>query len=104
MPVVSLLATATPPPFQEGQRVDPKAPTYVVILFALVRLEKQATDMEITLNIPNIPDHQDLAKEGEAIDFASGKYGEAVSEGMMVFEKVLKSLEVKDWGLFGPPT
>ena len=62
------------------------------------------TDMVISLNIPHVPGGPEVAAEegGEEVDFESGKYGSAVEEGRGVLGEALRTLKVRDWGLFGP--
>ena len=99
--VLQLLATVTPPsPDLRPPRAN--TPTYVVIFLALIRLELQMTDVVVTLNMPNIPVSQELVSAGEDVDFGQGMFGAAVAQGHEVLSEVLQSLEIKDWGLFGP--
>ena len=60
------------------------------------------TDLEVILNLPNIPGVHELVREGEEVDFADTKYGSVVTDGVAILNNVLESLEIKDWGLFGP--
>ena len=103
VPILSLLAKTTPPAQGEGGLAAPNAPTHAAILMALVRLEKQTTDMVVSLNVPHVPGSVEAAAEegGEEVDFESGKYGSAVEEGREALSEVLRTLKVKDWGLFG---
>lgn len=100
--VSKLLATTKPPPPDPTRPPRANASTYVVILLALVRLEIQMTDVVVTLNLPNIPGAQELVSEGENVNFEEGTFSATIQQGQEVLNEVLKSLEVKDWGLFGP--
>ena len=60
------------------------------------------TDVVVTLNMPNIPGSQELVTQGEDVDFDSGEFGNGITQGRVLMDKVLNSLEVKDWSLFGP--
>ena len=102
IPILSLLATVMPPPTQGDRPVGSKAPTYTVILFTLIRLEKQTTDLEVILNLPNIPGLQDLGEEGVSLDNTDVKHTPAVKSGAEVLKEVLESFLIKDRGLFGP--
>ncbi|KAL8683985.1 MAG: hypothetical protein Q9186_000015 [Xanthomendoza sp. 1 TL-2023] len=73
-------------------------PKFVAIIMTLIRLEPQSTDIVVTVNIPHIPGHQEY---GDDMNFEEGKFGRLVEEGVRVRDEVWKSLEVRDWGLFG---
>ncbi|KAL9131900.1 MAG: hypothetical protein Q9217_000260 [Psora testacea] len=101
--VLSLLVTTTPPAPEPDMLPRPNTPTHTDILLTLIRLELQLTDMLVALNIPHITGSPEaVAVGGEERDFEKGKYGSAIDEGNKVMEKVVRSLLVKDWGLFGP--
>ena len=53
----------------------------------------------MTVNVPHIPGHQEPL-DGE-VNFEEGKFGSLVEEGVKIRDEVWKSLEVRDWGLFG---
>ena len=79
----------------------------------LIRLVSKSTDIVITINLPHIPGQADaststsesgpLSRQGreEDVDFARGQFGRWVEEGINVRDEVLRTLEIKDWGLFG---
>ena len=60
-------------------------PIYITMYFTLIRLEAQATDIVITLNVPTITGSPETLDESVARDVVS---------------KVVQSFEVKDWNLF----
>ncbi|KAL8739228.1 MAG: hypothetical protein Q9181_000119 [Wetmoreana brouardii] len=97
-PSYFLLATTTPPPATNGDAVRPLTPRFVAILLTMIRLVGKSTDIIVTVNIPHIPGHQEPTEE---VNFEEGKYGSLVEEGSRVIKEVWRSLEVKDWGLFG---
>ncbi|KAG8529234.1 uncharacterized protein KY384_005869 [Bacidia gigantensis] len=103
MAVGTLMAVVTPPAPTEGRERRENEPKFVVILFALLRLEQQMTDVTVALNVPCTPGGPEAAMmEVEDVDFERGKYGSVVEEGKEVLGDILRSLEVKDWGMFGP--
>ena len=55
--------------------------------------------MVITLNIPKVPGEGEGSDE--ETDFENGRFGKVVEEGKRIVEEVWKTLQVKDWGLFG---
>ncbi|KAI4197607.1 MAG: hypothetical protein LQ346_002952 [Caloplaca aetnensis] len=68
---------------------------------ANLQLIPQSTDIVVTINIPHIPREQEPS-DGE-VNFAQGKYGSLVEEGLRIRDEVWRTLDVKDWGLFGTP-
>lgn len=66
----------------------------------MIRLVEKSTDIIVTVNIPHIPGHQEPTP-GEDVNFEEGKYSSLVEEGAKIMEEIWKSLEVRDWGLFG---
>ncbi|KAL8971780.1 MAG: hypothetical protein Q9183_000895 [Haloplaca sp. 2 TL-2023] len=98
-PCYTLLATTTPPPVQSGQVARPLTPEFTTVLLTLVRLVEKSTDLLVTINIPQIPGHQEPAP-GQEVQYEQGKYGSLVDQGMKLMEEVWKSLEVRDWSLF----
>ncbi|KAI4284583.1 MAG: hypothetical protein L6R38_001284 [Xanthoria sp. 2 TBL-2021] len=97
-PCYTLLATTTPPPATNGN-VHTKTPSFTAVMLTLIRLVAQSTDIVVTINIPHIPGHQEPS-DGE-VNFEEGKFGSLVEEGVKIRDEVWRSLEVRDWGLFG---
>ncbi|KAL8915569.1 MAG: hypothetical protein Q9171_000134 [Xanthocarpia ochracea] len=97
-PCYTLLATTTPPPATNGN-VRAKTPTFTAVFLTLIRLVAQSTDIVVTVNVPHISGHQEPL-DGE-VNFEEGKFGSLVEEGVKIRDEVWKSLEVRDWGLFG---
>ncbi|KAL8928553.1 MAG: hypothetical protein Q9208_001787 [Pyrenodesmia sp. 3 TL-2023] len=98
-PCYTLLATTTPPPATNGNANRPLTPTFTAIILTLIRLVPQSTDLVVTINIPHILGEQEPS-DG-AVNFEEGRYGSLVEEGIRVRDEVWRTLEVKDWGLFG---
>lgn len=59
---------------------------------AVIRLKRVTTDLLISFNVPMVFGHGS-SSEGRAIVNSE--------ENMAVIEGVLKTLQIKDWGLFG---
>ncbi|KAF2466798.1 Mog1p/PsbP-like protein [Lindgomyces ingoldianus] len=90
-PVYSLNYIQTPPrPDSAHHR---KTPDFVSIHLLLLRLEEQATDITITINVPHYSGEYVKAREGEPTQL--------MKDGETVKQKILESFEIKDWGLFG---
>ncbi|KAI4098993.1 MAG: hypothetical protein LQ339_006186 [Xanthoria mediterranea] len=98
-PCYTLLATTTPPAAVTNGDVGAKAPAFTGVMLTLIRLVAQSTDIVVTINIPHIPGHQEPS-DG-ALDFEDGRFGSLVEAGVKIRDEVWRSLEVRDWGLFG---
>ncbi|KAI4175801.1 MAG: hypothetical protein LQ343_001414 [Gyalolechia ehrenbergii] len=98
-PCYTLLATTTPPPATNGNIQRPLTPTFTAIILTLIRLVPQSTDIVVTINIPHIPGQQEPS-DG-AVNFQEGKFGSLVDGGVKIRDEVWRTLQVKDWGLFG---
>ncbi|KAL8909314.1 MAG: hypothetical protein Q9207_000324 [Kuettlingeria erythrocarpa] len=100
-PCYTLLASTTPPPATNGNAGRPLTPTFTAVILTLIRLVPQSTDIVVTINIPHIPREQEPS-DGE-VNIAEGKYGSLVEEGLRIRDEVWRTLDLKDWGLFGTP-
>ncbi|KAL8831260.1 MAG: hypothetical protein Q9170_005379 [Blastenia crenularia] len=98
-PCYTLLATTTPPSPTEGNVQRALTPDFTAVILTLIRLVPQSTDIMVTINIPHIPGHQETS-DG-AVSFDEGKFGSLVQEGMRIRDELWRTLEVRDWGLFG---
>ncbi|KAF1956799.1 Mog1p/PsbP-like protein [Byssothecium circinans] len=89
-PVLTLSFIQTPGPTDRPGR---KTPDFVAIHLLLLRLKEQGTDILITINAPHYAgEYEKPAQEGEMTQLMRDAAG--------VRERVLESLEVRDWGLF----
>jgi hypothetical protein len=61
-----------------------------------VRLEKEQTDVLITINVPHIKGEYDE----DEVDLALGKQGELIGDAVEHAAKIWATFQVKDWGLF----
>ena len=67
------------------------------VLLTLVRLKEQGTDLVVAINVPHIKGSYDET----GFDFEAGKMGDLMDEALRMRDEVLRTIEVKDWGLFG---
>lgn len=83
-------------------------PTFTAILMTIVRLEQQATDIVVTINVP-FDDPKVVETEkciaspvygGDDIDPDNGHKSELLGLGMNVSAEVIGSFRIVDWGLF----
>lgn len=61
-----------------------------------MRLEKESTDILITINVPHIRGEYDE----EEVDLAMGKQGELIGDAVEYAAKIWETFQVKDWKLF----
>lgn len=93
-PAYTLIATQTPHADAKNERSS--APDFTAIILTLLRLEKEKTDVLITINVPHIPGGYDE----EEIDLAMGKQGELIGDAVEFASRVWASFRVDDWKLF----
>ncbi len=89
----TLLATS-PPGAQHRDRAH--EPDFVGIVLLLVRLAEQKTDILVSVNVPHVAGEYEAGE----VDLEKGRLGRLLEKGVEVREKVMESLEVRDWGLF----
>lgn len=94
IPAYTLIATQTPKQNLGSERTS--APDFTALLLTLVRLEKESTDILITINVPHIKGEYDE----DEVDLALGKQGELIGDAVEYAAKIWSSFEVKDWNLF----
>ncbi|AEO68097.1 50bc6a44-0f13-49c9-be17-fc91a45a2858 [Thermothielavioides terrestris] len=97
IPVYTLIATQTPRKEKDDESRRPaSAPDFTALILTLLRLEKQRTDVLITINVPHIKGEYDE----EEVDLALGKQGELIGDAVEYAAKIWTSFEVRDWNLF----
>jgi hypothetical protein len=72
------------------------APDFTAIILSLVRLEKESTDILITINVPHIKGEYDE----EEVDLQLGRQGELIGDAVEFASRIWGSFKVKDWSLF----
>ncbi|KAF2175550.1 Mog1p/PsbP-like protein [Zopfia rhizophila CBS 207.26] len=89
-PLLTLTYIQTPPSETHPRR---KQPEFVSINLLLLRLEKETTDIVITINVPHYA--------GEyAKNEADGAVTGLMKDAEVVKERILASFDIKYWGLF----
>jgi len=88
------MATAPPGEKQRGRANEAE---FVAILLTLVRLRERKTDLLIAVNVPHVV-AQGYVREEVAL--GEGKLGPLLERAERVRERVVRSLEVRDWELF----
>jgi hypothetical protein len=94
IPAYTLIATQAPKPSSEHERSS--SPDFTAIILTLVRLERESTDLLITINVPHIKGEYDE----EEVDLELGKQGQLIGDAVDYAAKIWETLKVKDWGLF----
>jgi len=94
IPAYTLIATQTPKP--KPQSVRASAPDFTALILTLLRLEKEKTDILITINVPHIKGEYDE----EEVDLALGKQGELIGDAVEYAARIWGSFDIEDWKLF----
>ena len=95
IPAYTLIATQTPN-VSHKDRSRSSAPDFTAIILTLVRLEKESTDVLITINVPHIKGEYDE----DEVDLALGKQGELIGDAVEYAARIWETFAVKDWNLF----
>lgn len=93
IPAYTLIATQTPPPDPSSRSA---APDFTAIILTLLRLEKESTDILITVNVPHIKGEYD----DEEVDLQLGKQGKLIGAAVEDAARIWETFKVKDWNLF----
>ncbi|KAI0505361.1 Mog1p/PsbP-like protein [Xylaria bambusicola] len=100
IPAYTLIATLAPHglPSKEGDNAATRgnAPDFTAMVLTLVRLEREHTDILITINVPHIRGEYDE----EDVDLQLGKQGQLIGDAVEYASRIWESFKVKDWGLF----
>ncbi|KAI0906962.1 hypothetical protein F4823DRAFT_605224 [Ustulina deusta] len=101
IPAYTLIATLTPyvPPSTETDSASApraNAPDFTAIILTLVRLEREHTDLLITVNVPHIRGEYDE----DEVDLQLGKQGQLIGDAVDYASRIWESFMVEDWGLF----
>ncbi|OAA59651.1 Mog1/PsbP, alpha/beta/alpha sandwich [Niveomyces insectorum RCEF 264] len=93
-PAYTLIATQTP---HRGHAAG--TPDFTAIILTLVRLESEATDILITVNVPHIKGEYDE----DDVDIAMGKQGQLIGDAVEYAANIWSTFEIKNWKLFNGP-
>lgn len=93
IPAYTLIATQTPPP-DPSKKAD--VPDFTAIILTLLRLEKESTDVLVTINVPHIKGEYDE----EDVDLQLGKQGKLIGDAVEFASRIWATFKVKDWHLF----
>lgn len=93
-PAYTLIATQTP---RRSSAAPTSSPDFTAIILTLLRLEKDSTDILITINVPHIKGEYDE----EDVDLELGKQGKLIGDAVDFSARVWETFKIKDWNLFG---
>ncbi|KAL2210636.1 Mog1p/PsbP-like protein [Sarocladium strictum] len=93
-PAYTLISTQTPR-VRPGEQQS-SAPDFTAIIMTLLRLEKQKTDILITVNVPHIKGQYDE----DDVDLELGKQGKLIGDAVEYSARIWESFRIKDWELF----
>lgn len=62
----------------------------------LIRLEKESTDILISINVPHIKGEYSV----EEVDLQVGLQGKLIEDAVEYAAKIWETFKIKDWGLF----
>ncbi|KAI1365109.1 hypothetical protein F5Y08DRAFT_304879 [Xylaria arbuscula] len=96
IPAYTLIATLAPPEVTEAETPRANAPDFTAMVLTLVRLERERTDILITINVPHIRGEYDE----EDVDLQMGKQGKLIGDAVEYASRIWETFKVKDWGLF----
>lgn len=92
IPAYTLIATQTP---QKSESAG-AAPDFTAIILTLLRLEKESTDILITVNVPHIKGEYNE----DDVDLELGRQGKLIGDAVEYAAEIWQTFKVKDWGLF----
>ncbi|OTA99309.1 hypothetical protein M426DRAFT_325230 [Hypoxylon sp. CI-4A] len=96
IPAYTLIATVSPHAKDADASSSGNKTDFTAIIFTLVRLEREKTDLLITINVPHIKGEYDE----EDVDLQLGKQGKLIGDAVDYAAKIWETFKVKDWGLF----
>ncbi|KAI1122052.1 Mog1p/PsbP-like protein [Nemania abortiva] len=101
IPAYTLIATLSPKTSSsteaEGSGASrAKSPDFTAMILTLVRLERESTDILITVNVPHIRGEYDE----EEVDLQLGKQGQLIGDAVDYASRIWETFKVRDWGLF----
>lgn len=94
-----MIATMAPkPPRSDGDDDKARAasPDFTAMILTMVRLERERTDLLITINVPHIKGEYNE----EDVDLELGRQGKLIGDAVDYAAKIWETFKVKDWHLF----
>ncbi|KAK8109115.1 multicopy suppressor of ts gsp1 [Apiospora sp. TS-2023a] len=101
-PAYTLIATISPKKAPaaaasgSSSSSEKNSPDFTAIILTLVRLEREKTDLLITINVPHIRGEYNE----EDVDLELGRQGKLIGDAVDYAAKIWETFKVKDWNLF----
>lgn len=92
VPAYTLIATQTPRTASDRT----SSPDFTAIILTLLRLERDSTDILVTINVPHIKGEYNE----EDVDLELGKQGKLIGDAVEYAARIWESFKIKDYGLF----
>ncbi|KAK7960511.1 hypothetical protein PG996_011157 [Apiospora saccharicola] len=102
IPAYTLIATISPKKAPaaaasgSSSSSEKNSPDFTAIILTLVRLEREKTDLLITINVPHIRGEYNE----EDVDLELGRQGKLIGDAVDYAAKIWETFKVKDWNLF----
>jgi len=93
IPAYTLVATQTPRPDPDSQK---ETADFTAIVLTLIRLERETTDIVITINVPHVKGEYDEAD----VDLEIGKQGKMIEDAVESSAMIWETFKIKEWNLF----
>lgn len=71
-------------------------PDFTAILLTMLRLERQQTDVLVSINVPHVPGEYDAAQ----LRMEAGEWGSLVGVAIRYRDEIMRTFRVLDWSLF----
>jgi len=95
-PAYTLLATQTPKSAMKADQSQNDPLVLTAIILSLLRLEKESTDILVTISVPHIKGEYDE----DDVDMELGKTGTLIGRAVGYAGRVWETLAIKNWRLF----
>jgi len=95
-PAYTLIATQTPPIDPKDLKENSTSPDFTAIVLTLIRLEKESTDILITINVPHIKGEY----SEEDVNLELGLQGKLINDAVEYAARIWETFKIKDWSLF----
>lgn len=96
IPAYTLIATQKPPEDPRSPGGSSAAPDFTALILTLLRLEREQTDILITVNVPHIKGSYDE----DEVDLELGKQGKLIGDAVEYAARMWSTFAIHDWKIF----
>ncbi|KAL8376703.1 hypothetical protein RB595_007699 [Gaeumannomyces hyphopodioides] len=96
IPAYTLIATQNPLKDPRSPGGSSAAPDFTALILTLLRLEREQTDILITVNVPHIKGSYDE----DEIDLEMGKQGKLIGDAVEYAARMWSTFAIHDWKIF----